>query len=183
MLEETNTQSVAGTVEAPAPEDTRTEAQKKAAEILAARAKGKPASTPTVTEPSKPKEKKESKPRAPSVMGGSIGFRFLRDLDPTVDKLNRQQGVLMEALLKLRKTEGPLKDVVLRKELLEVVTADSLNSRQPVERVLGFYMTGWKKDIEATDKKPAIPALFEIVRLVEATPAPVQAEASVEAQA
>lgn len=167
MSEETTTQNDAETEAASAPEDTRTDAQKKAAEILAARAKGKPQESglaaKSTANPKPPKEKKEKAPAAPK---GDIGYRFKRDIDPAIDKLNNQQTVLVNAMLELRKTDGELKDVVLRKELFEKVTSESLKSRQPAERVFGFYLNGWKKDVEATDKKPAIPALLEVVKIV-----------------
>lgn len=156
-------------VETAPVEDTRTDAQKKAAEILAARAAGKPTKA-DVQSPKVPKEKKERPPAAPK---GNIGYRFLRDLDPATDKLNNQQSVLMDAMLGLRKTEGELKDVFLRKDLLEKVTMEDLKSRQPTERVFGFYLNSWKKNIEATDKKAAIPALLEVVKIVDAPVAPV----------
>ena len=169
MSEETITQNDVGTIEASglAPvEDTRTEAQKKAAEILANRAKGKPAKDKAEEAVAKPK-----KERAPAAPKGNIGYRFLRDIDASVDKFNNQQNVLIAKMLELRKPDGELKDVFTRKELLESLTPEDLKSRQPVERVFGFYLNTWKKNIEATDKKAAIPALLEVIKIVEAAPA------------
>jgi superfamily II RNA helicase len=152
-------------------EDTRTEAQKKAAEILANRAKGKPVpSGLAARSTANPKPPREKKVKAPK---GIQGYRFLRDLDQSVDKLNRQQGVLIKAMLEHRKADGELKDVVLRKDILENVTMEDLNSRQPVERVLGFYLNLWKRTQPAilkedgSVKKAEVPALLEVVSIVE----------------
>lgn len=145
-----------GVAEAPAQND----AQAKAAEILAARTKGKKAAAP------KAEGAEAAAPKAPKPEGLiKTGYKFLRDVDPQLDKPNRQQSIILEEALKLRGTEGELKDVVLREPLIEALKASKMETRQPHERVLGFYLNGWKKNFEGTDKKPAVPALFEVVKI------------------
>lgn len=144
------------------------EAQAKAAEILAKRAAAKKGRADAAkAEAPKGQADGEKSTAKPKALTGRIGIRFLRDIDPQIDRFNNQQNVLIQAMMKLRKTEGDDKDIVYRDELLQEVTSETLNSRQPAERVLGFYMNTWKKNIEATDKKPAVPALFEVVRVTK----------------
>lgn len=157
---EAGTPADSGVTEANVAND----AQAKAAEILAARSKGK---TKTAKEPKEPKAPSEPKePKAPKVEGViKTGYKFLRDIDPTVDKLNPQQSIIIAEMLKLRGTEGQLQDVVLREPLMKALQESAMVTRQPHERVFGFYLNSWKKDTEGTEKKAAIPALFEVVKV------------------
>jgi hypothetical protein len=141
--------------------DTQVElnpAQAKAAEILAKRGKKAP-KTEGEAEVKVPKA-----PKAPKAPPAKVGYKFLRDMDEH-DKLNNQQKILIDAMLRLRGTEGDSKDVVVRSQLISEVTPEMLKSRQSTEAVLGFYMNGWKKGKEATDKKPAIAPLLEVVKI------------------
>lgn len=146
----------------PAPAN---DAQAKAAEILAAR-KGKVASAQkAVKEPKAPKE--PSEPKAPKAEGTiKTGYRFLRELDAN-DKLNNQQKIIIDEMLKLvdNNPESPTNGIVLREPLIEALKNSTMVTRQPYDRVFGFYLNSWKKDIEATEKKPAIPALLEVVKV------------------
>lgn len=152
-----------GVPEVPAPND----AQAKAAEILAARGKGKEAKV--AKEPKAVKESKEpAEVKAPKPEGlVKTGYKFLREIDPAIDKLNTQQKIIVDEMLKLvDNTEGSATNgVVLREPLIKALQESSMVTRQPHERVFGFYLNGWKKSFEATEKKPAIPALLEVVKV------------------
>lgn len=116
--------------------------------------------TAGVTAEKEPKAKKEPKaPKAPV----KLGIKFLRPFDASVDHLNNQQKVLMDTMLKLANADG----IVDREALLNEVSSESLKSRQPAERVLGFYMNTWKKDVVKGEGEKArtIPALLTIVSI------------------
>jgi hypothetical protein len=105
---------------------------------------------------------KVKEPKAPKVKA-KIGYKFLRDIDPATDKFNNQQTVLMDAMCRLADKDG----VVSREQLLTEVTMETLKSRQPAERVFGFYLNGWKKDVTKGegDKARTIKALLAPVQL------------------
>ena len=163
--EQTITQEDVGTIEATglvSEQPEMNDAQKKAAEILAARASKNAEVKPTADKATKePKAPKEPKPEGLL----KTAYRFLRDVDPALDKPNRQQNLILTAMLKLRGTEGDLKDVVVKEDLMKELTAEYLGTRQPPDRVLAFYLNGWKKDFEGTDKKPAVPKLLEVIKI------------------
>jgi hypothetical protein len=106
--------------------------------------------------------KEPKAPKAPKVKA-VLGIKFLRPIDATVDKFNNQQKVLIDGMLKLANADG----LVNREQLLLEVTAEALKSRQPAERVLGFYMNSWKKDVVKGEGEKArtIPALLSVVNM------------------
>jgi hypothetical protein len=116
----------------------------------------------TAGEPVNAEVKAPKAPKVPKVKA-KLGIKILRPIDAGVDKFNNQQKVLIDAMVKLANADG----IVDREQLLLEVTSESLKSRQPAERVLGFYMNGWKKDVVKGEGEKArtIPALLSIVNI------------------
>lgn len=106
--------------------------------------------------------KAPKEPKAPKVKAKLV-IKFLRPVDASIDRLNNQQKVLMDAMVKLADKDG----IVDREALLNEVSSEALKSRQPAERVLGFYMNSWKKDVVKGEGEKArtIPALLAIVNI------------------
>lgn len=145
------------------------DAQAQARKILEAR-KAKTAAAPKEEGSTETKAKAPKEPKEPKV-AGKRAYKFLRDLDAN-DKLNNQQKMVVDAMLKLVKNEGDEKGLVYHDELLAELGEVLPGSRQPTVRVIAFYMNSWTKTVAATEKKPEIAPLFSRVTVVFKAKAP-----------